>query len=171
MNRAFNPDYARLNAAFYSDEESASTTSRPERGRDWSRDDDKRKGEDESVDSDESIESVDGDESVERGARDRGVRGAGKDLAAWSVGSVAHDDDVDVTDEDDESLRASDALIKYKMDYSEKEIGATRKFEVMRGVGIKCYLLVGMGDGVSIERMMRNTFERLKEVRNATAGG
>ena len=36
---------------------------------------------------------------------------------------------------------------------------------------MKSYLLVGIGDGVSTERLMRKTFEELEEVRNATAGG
>ena len=62
-------------------------------------------------------------------------------------------------------------LIVYEADYDQEKKVETKTYLVTRAGGLRSYMEVGVADGNSTEFPMRETLEKLEQLRAATAGG
>ena len=63
------------------------------------------------------------------------------------------------------------SLIGYYVDYDPKEKQEQKSYQITRAGGMRSHMTVGIAFGDSTEFLMRETYERLENVNEATAGG
>ena len=63
------------------------------------------------------------------------------------------------------------SLIGYYVDYDPKKECEKKSYQVNHGRGMRSYLTVGYAFGDSMEFLMRETYDKLEQVRGVTVGG
>ena len=63
------------------------------------------------------------------------------------------------------------SLIGYKIDSDQNEEREMKTYQVTRAAGVKSYMTVGYSFGKSTEFLIRETYENLEKIREATVGG